>query len=863
MAAISPSKRRRHADSNTLFAQVFLAVACLWPLALLAMLASFSQAPGPVTPSGNGNNHMPHISLRNMMDRVDIVGYGPTHPRVAVVVSGFDKEGLVASVESVFRTTDLNRIFVVTVIVDGHDVDNALEEKLKAVDKGSIPHWHGLRPDIHSSGKGEPHGSKVHVVFNKDVQGVSSCRADGVEFIKLLQGYHEEAGLKSPEEDLILLMVRAGAEIPEHSWLPAVTDALIVPPPLLDSHDEAVAAKLANAVSFNLEGPSKRTAFDKTLTATVADAKATDINESSGSSYATPVLSGAAFAMRLDTYINLPSQDLTLQDPWPANLELSLNLWLCGDGIDILDGVEVAYTDKSHPAPARPGLAARFAVIWMDELMQKTFFHAYTDVMKDVTALEWQTFLEQARMDAPTEVQTKCRSFEWYLENVNTELGEEFALIKDEIAAEMKAEEEEARKQLARDKAAQAKRKAAGVKEVSNMNDDTAVVPQRQEDGQKKPSKPLCKECLEIVQKAKQIDISFEDVSDGHKSHPHKGALDVDGNFGYIHNETALRSNPPAFEWSQQNIDHVCNKVDNNYRMLTERVFVDFEADAEANKLAEEGKLKRAKIFCLVYTIYDEKKHSRIPNIRETWGQKCDGFMVVSNMTDPSLGTVDVVHEGPEEYNNIWQKVRSMWSYIYDNYYTKYDFFHIGGDDLYLVVENLRLYLESEEIRTAANGGLYLPEGDETMQTPLFMGRRFAYQGDMNDIFISGGSGYTMNKAALKTLVVKGLPKFFPHRHTFSEDTMVAKVFREFGVYPYETKDENGGERYMPFMPGHHWGYRIPSVRKDDWYATYSINIKEGPEHCSPRSVAFHYVKDDAMKRLHTLLYKKCPERKE
>ena len=58
-------------------------------------------------------------------------------------------------------------------------------------------------------------------------------------------------------------------------------------------------------------------------------------------------------------------------------------------------------------------------------------------------------------------------------------------------------------------------------------------------------------------------------------------------------------------------------------------------------------------------------------------------------------------------------------------------------------------------------------------------------------------SGYTMNKAALKALVVDGFPNYFPHAHTFSEDTMVAKVFRKMGVYPYETKDENGSERYM------------------------------------------------------------------
>jgi glycoprotein-N-acetylgalactosamine 3-beta-galactosyltransferase len=194
--------------------------------------------------------------------------------------------------------------------------------------------------------------------------------------------------------------------------------------------------------------------------------------------------------------------------------------------------------------------------------------------------------------------------------------------------------------------------------------------------------------------------------------------------------------------------------------------------------------------------------------------QKCDGFMVASTKTDKKLGTVFIPHEGPEEYNNIWQKVRSMWSYIYDNYYEKvrglsactvaaikynilhlnhsiginapqYDYFHIGGDDLYLIVENLRLYLESEEIQLASNGGRYLPDGTEDAQTPLFLGRRFAEGGNRDRMFISGGSGYTLNKAALKTLVVDCFPECFPHMHTFSEDVMVATCLRKVRVGIY------------------------------------------------------------------------------
>mmetsp|Transcript_22099 Transcript_22099/g.50986 ORF Transcript_22099/g.50986 Transcript_22099/m.50986 type:complete len:248 (+) Transcript_22099:518-1261(+) len=237
--------------------------------------------------------------------------------------------------------------------------------------------------------------------------------------------------------------------------------------------------------------------------------------------------------------------------------------------------------------------------------------------------------------------------------------------------------------------------------------------------------------------------------------------------------------------------------------------------------------------------------------------QKCDGFTVGSNKTDPSIGAVDIPHEGAEEYGNIFQKVRSIWSYVYDNFYESYDWFHIGGSDLYLIVDNLRLYLESEEIQTAQNGGTYLPNGDETSQTPMFLGRRFANMGDMDDIFNSGGSGYTLNKAALKTLVVEGFPNHVQHTRTRAEDVMVARVLRAEGIYPYETKDEAGGERYNPFLPGHHLAYSMPDPW-NDWYARYSIDIKFGLDHCAARSVAFHYAKGDMMKRMHAILYGLC-----
>ena len=109
-----------------------LALACLWPLAFIALSLIFAnstmntnintntKANADALPAAGqsysktgiaGSNQQiinPGLSFRKYLDRVDIMGYGPTHPRVAVVVVGSDSSDdetfkLVSTVESVFR----------------------------------------------------------------------------------------------------------------------------------------------------------------------------------------------------------------------------------------------------------------------------------------------------------------------------------------------------------------------------------------------------------------------------------------------------------------------------------------------------------------------------------------------------------------------------------------------------------------------------------------------------------------------------------------------------------------------------------------------------------------------------------------
>ena len=251
------------------------------------------------------------------------------------------------------------------------------------------------------------------------------------------------------------------------------------------------------------------------------------------------------------------------------------------------------------------------------------------------------------------------------------------------------------------------------------------------------------------------------------------------------------------------------------------------------------------RILCLSYTMHT--KQEALKTIKDTFGPECNGFLFMSTETDPETNEIRVHHVGPEEYNNMWQKSRSIWAYVNDleEQDHKYDFFCIGGDDLYFVIDNLRAYLGGDAIRTAGGG--------ENWPKPLFIGRRF--KGFDGKMFNSGGAGYVLNRAAVKLLSDRlDGNECSPRLKHFSEDREVGLCLRGAGVLPVDTKDEKGEERFMPFTPETHYHYRAANYKKD-WYKDYAIDLREGLESMSSQVVSFHYLKPDQMRRVHALLY--------
>lgn len=192
-----------------------------------------------------------------------------------------------------------------------------------------------------------------------------------------------------------------------------------------------------------------------------------------------------------------------------------------------------------------------------------------------------------------------------------------------------------------------------------------------------------------------------------------------------------------------------------------------------------------SKVFCGTYTKASTIKAAGIRSVRNLWAKKCDGWIAFSSINDSSVPFVSLPMQGSEEYGNMWQKVRSIWVYIGRYYLHDYDWFFLSGDDTFLIVENLRSYLASEELKLhlkSSKGG--------------YIGRRMFL--DSNQVFNSGGAGYLLDRRSLVDLMTSIESREHscsPDMQTAQEDVKVSECLAAKGIFPIDTRDEHFRER--------------------------------------------------------------------
>jgi glycoprotein-N-acetylgalactosamine 3-beta-galactosyltransferase len=323
----------------------------------------------------------------------------------------------------------------------------------------------------------------------------------------------------------------------------------------------------------------------------------------------------------------------------------------------------------------------------------------------------------------------------------------------------------------------------------------------------------------------------------------------------HLHDPTHVRRNPLSFTYHPEHDKlGVCD-----YKLGSGDEGPNGIRGLEKIRLMETlpiGSVERKKILCMVYT--HSGRHDQILSIAETWGPRCDGFMAASNQTNVTIGAVHIPHEGPEQYSNMWLKVRAMWQYAYDHYLTDFDFFHMGGDDHYVIAENLRFVVSTGNW-----------EGPWNQSSPLYLGGSLPLYNKRR--YCNGGSGYTLNRAALRLLVEELLPtpRCWPHWQGSDEDRIIASCFRQVhGLQCMDTNDEKNETRYHTWNVDQHvsWKAGVPGQDWESLVNEHGIAWKEGIRQVSESSVAFHLkqprttpqASDSGMRRYHAILYGLC-----
>ena len=226
------------------------------------------------------------------------------------------------------------------------------------------------------------------------------------------------------------------------------------------------------------------------------------------------------------------------------------------------------------------------------------------------------------------------------------------------------------------------------------------------------------------------------------------------------------------------------------------------------------------RIACFVLRTNSEEDALRSDVVTKAWqGTPCHWLEFIDQ------NTVGIIADWQEGYDFLAQKSFRAWELMFSKYSKlQVDFIMKLDLDTYIIADNLDKYIERFD-------------PDE----PHYIGRQLV---DTGKEFVAGAA-IILSRATLHHFMnATRRPSSACSRHRFAsigaEDLALGICLKELGIYPHNTRDVLGRERFMIFNPSE-MKHR-PKHSKDDWYQEFAFNSEYGLGCCSSEAITFHRV---------------------
>ena len=180
-------------------------------------------------------------------------------------------------------------------------------------------------------------------------------------------------------------------------------------------------------------------------------------------------------------------------------------------------------------------------------------------------------------------------------------------------------------------------------------------------------------------------------------------------------------------------------------------------------------------------------------HVKETWGKRCDKLLFASEKDDGTLPFIVTPVEHGRDH--LTAKTMAAFDYVYKHHLDEYDWFLKADDDTYVIVENMKYFLSSQ---------------DPTK--PVFFGHHFTPH--VKQGYFSGGAGYVMSKEALRRFGNRQ-PNTCS-KDQGAEDVKMGRCMEILGVVAGNSRDVLGRSRFHCFNPERHIHGDYPG-----WYRSY------------------------------------------